>query len=257
MSEPLEKDKSIYSLISPELAWGGSTGKGIRVAIVDSGIDVSHPSLKDSVKGGVEISIDNNKKIHISTPEVISDNFGHGTACAGIVRKIAPQSELYSVKVTASGKGKGEAFLAGLKWAIDNDMNVINLSLGTTNRIYTGRFFKLLEDAYYKGNIIVTAANNLPSLSLPSVFSSVIAVSYDDFKDEFSFQYHPNSKIEFDAPGIYVKAPWPGGGYRKMTGTSFAAPHISGLVALILSKHPGLMVFQVKAILSFLGKRKS
>ncbi len=257
MKESGAPEKNLYSIITPEIAWGESTGKDVKIAIVDSGIDSYHPVLKDSVKGGVEISIDREKKIHIITPDIITDSFGHGTACAGIINRLAPKAELYSIKVTASGRGKGEVFLAGLKWAIDNNMDVINLSLGTTSSIYTGRFFKLLEDAYYKGNIIVTAANNLPSPSLPSVFSSVIAVSYDDFKDDFSFVYHPNNKIEFDAPGIYVKTTWPGGGYRKMTGTSFAAPHISGLTALILSKYPGLMAFQVKAILSFMGKQKS
>ena len=243
-----------YTFMTPCVAWGGSKGAGVKVAVVDTGIDTAHPDLKGAVKGGVEVFIDKNKEVKLISPEVITDNFGHGTACAGIIKKIAPEVHLYSVKVITSGRGKGETFLEGLKWCVDNDMDVINLSLGSTNMIYAGRLFKILEEAYYKSNIIVSAANNLPAASLPSIFSSVIAVSYDEFEDEFSFVFHPGSKIEFDAPGIYVRAPWTGGGYRCLTGTSFATPHISGLVALILSKYPGLMPFQVKAILSFTGR---
>jgi len=249
-------DKSFESIITPEIAWGNSTGAGVNVAVIDSGIDEEHPDIKGSVKGGVEVIQGRENKIEILSPPAITDDCGHGTACAGIIKRIAPHINLYSVKVLSkNGQGRGEIFLAGLQWAIENGMDVINLSLGTTNRVYTGKFFKLLEDAYYNGNIIVCAAKSIPSFSLPSVFSSVISVSYEDFSDTFSFVYHRGRKIEFDAPGACIKAPWPGGGHKKFTGTSFATPHITGIVALILSKHPGLAPFQVKALLSFLGKK--
>jgi subtilisin family serine protease len=125
----------IWSAIQPETLWKGRTGKGVRVAVVDSGIDTEHPDLKGKVKESVEIvTVDGRLEFRPSTS---GDQAGHGTACAGIIASVAPDVELYSVKVLGpQGSGSGEMFLVGLDYAIKQKFHVINLSLGTTKRVF-------------------------------------------------------------------------------------------------------------------------
>ena len=125
----------IWSAIQPETLWKGRTGKGVRVAVVDSGIDTEHPDLKGKVKESVEIvTVDSRLEFRPSTS---GDQAGHGTACAGIIASVAPDAELYSVKVLGpQGSGSGEMFLVGLDYVIKQKFHVINLSLGTTKREY-------------------------------------------------------------------------------------------------------------------------
>jgi subtilisin family serine protease len=218
------------------------------VAIVDSGLDPDHPALGGMVRGGVAVVENQGQISYDETPH--GDSFGHGTACAGIIHGIAPEAELYSVKVLgATLSGTGAMFAAGLAWAIDHDMQVLNLSLGTTKRDFFAALHELADRAYFKNAVLVTAANNFPQPSFPSMYASVISVACSDEKDPFMFYYNPTPPVDFGAPGIDVQVPWLAGSYISTTGNSFAAPHISGLVALILSKHPGLTPFQVKTIL--------
>ena len=119
--------------LSPQWAWGGASGEGVRVAVVDSGIDAGHPDLEGSVdSGGVSVSLDGAGEA-VLTPGPHQDAFGHGTACAGIIHRLAPRARITSVKVLGPGlAGKATAFLAGLGWAVEQGFDVINLSLGTT-----------------------------------------------------------------------------------------------------------------------------
>jgi len=239
----------LWSAIQPERFWHGRTGRGVRVAVVDSGIDTQHPDLIGKVKGSVEVvAADGRLEFRASTS---GDQAGHGTACAGIITSIAPDAELYSVKVLGpQGSGSGEMFLVGLDYAIKQKFHVINLSLGTTKREYFGPVHDLLDRAYQAGCIIVAAANNLPYPSFPSIFSSsVIAVVKRSGVDPFNFAYRYGQVIEMVAPGVEVKTTWPGGGYRQLTGNSFACPYIVGIVALIKEAYPELTPFQVKSVL--------
>ena len=141
-------------------------------------------------------------------------------------------------------------FLVGLDYAIKQKFQVINLSLGTTKREYFGPIHDLLDRAYHSGCIIVAAANNLPYPSYPSIFSSsVVSVVKRAGGDPFNFGYRYGHVIEMVAPGVEVKTTWPGGGYRNLTGNSFACPYMVGIVALLLEAHPNLTPFQVKTIL--------
>jgi subtilisin family serine protease len=240
--------RPISRITTPEEAWGNSTGKGIKVAVVDSGIDASHPDLVGSVKGGVDV------EVNPSGPEFkpcsMTDMFGHGTACAGIIKGVAPEVELYSVKVLGpSLGGSGEAFIAGLRWAIENRMDVVNLSLGTSREEFFAYLHELVDLAYFGRTILVAAANNVPPPSFPSVFSSLISVGNLTSGDPLAFVYRYGERIEMAAPGSNVRVAWAGGGYKTVTGTSFAAPQVSGIVALILSKHPDLTPFELKSVL--------
>jgi subtilisin len=238
--------------ITPEWAWGGATGKGVRVAVVDSGVDADHPVIDGRVAGYVAISIaDGGELVFDDSPH--EDNSGHGTACAGIILGVAPECELYSVRVMGRRGGKGTALVAGIRWVIEHGMQVANLSLGTTKRDFFGVLHELTDEAYFHHVVLVTAANNFPIPSFPCEYASVISVASHETNDPFLFYYNPAPPTEFGAFGIDVPAAWKGGGVSKVTGNSVAAPHITGIVARILEKHPSLTVFQAKGILRALA----
>lgn len=237
--------------------WRSATGRGVSVAIIDSGIDTTHPELKGRVLESVEARADQKKVVF--DPSEAGDSAGHGTACAGIIAKIAPAVEFYSIKVLgAGGLGDGQAFLAGLEYAIKKRYRVINLSLGTTKPQFFSPLHDLLDRAYQAGCIVVAAANNLPHPSFPSVFSSsLISVIKSEESDPLNFGFKYGEVIELTAPGVNVRTCWPGGGHRNLTGNSFACPHIVGVIALLLEKHPGMTPFQVKSALYAIARENS
>jgi subtilisin len=236
--------------ITAEWAWGGSTGAGVRVAVVDSGIDAAHPAV-GRVAGGVALEYDPDAPDQVRATEgPHEDLFGHGTACAGIIRSLAPEAELYSVRVLGSRlSGKGVVFAAGLRWAIDNRMQVVNLSLSTGKREYFSTFHELVDEAYFANVMLVCAVNNVAGPSYPSQYAGVFSVAATEAADPLQFDYNPSPPVEFGAPGIDVEVPWLGGSTISATGNSFAAPRIAGHVARLLGRHPGLTPFQVKTVL--------
>ena len=238
--------------VNTEWAWGGSTGKGIRVAVVDSGVEYDHPALDNCVRGGVIVEYDARAEdnYRIKPDDKSSDMSGHGTACAGIIHAIAPEAEIYSVRVLGRNmSGRAIQFAAGLDWAIENDMHVVNLSLSTSLEEYFGLFHDLADQAYFKNINLVSAVNNIPEPSYPSLYSSVISVAAHEGQDPFTYYYNPKPPVEFGAPGINVEVAWNKKQYMTATGNSFAAPHIAGIVALIRAKHPELTPFQIKSVL--------
>lgn len=245
----------LWTTIRAEAIWKGRTGRGVSVAIVDSGIETTHPALAGQVKESTEAVADGGKIVF--RPSTSGDAAGHGTACAGIIMSIAPEVELYSVKVLGpNASGSGDMFLAGLDYAIKRKFRIVNLSLGTTKPQYFAPLHDLLDRAYHAGCIVVAAANNLPQPSYPSIFSSsLVSVSKREGDNPFDFGYRYGEVIEMVAPGVQVRTAWPGGGYRQLTGNSFACPHIVGIIALIMEAYPDLTPFQVKTILYTIARR--
>ncbi|MDQ2984861.1 MAG: S8 family serine peptidase [Actinomycetota bacterium] len=239
--------------ITADWAWGESTGRGVKVAIVDSGIDAKHPAVGGPVSGYVAITQGADGGLLYDTAPH-DDSYGHATACAGIIRSLAPECELYSVKVLGAAlMGRGIVFAAGLRWAIEHGMHVCNLSLGTTKKEFFGALHELADLAYFKRIMLVTAANNMPVPSFPAMYASVISVASHDQLDPYLFYYNPDPPVEYGAPGIDVRVPWKDGTWITASGNSFATPHITGLVTRILAKHPAATVFHVKAILRALA----
>jgi subtilisin family serine protease len=240
--------------ITRDWAWGGSTGAGVRVAVVDSGVEELHPAVGRLAGGAVIVTDPDAPGGARAVEGAHEDLFGHGTACAAIIRACAPEAELYSVRVLGERlTGRALIFAAGLRWAIDHGMHVVNLSLSTARLDHYGLFHRLADEAYFKRMMLVCAISNVRGPSYPSQYSSVFSVAAHDGKDASRFQYNPNGPVEFGAPGIDLEVAWLRGGAIRSTGNSYAAPHIAGIIARVLAKHPALTPFQMKTVLSVLA----
>jgi len=234
--------------VTREWAWEGSTGEGVRVCLLDSGVDANHP-LVGAVERSVAVSLEDNGNIRVED-DTGGDLCGHGTACAGIVRSLAPGCELVSVRVLGAGfTGSGRILVAGLRWAVEQGFDVVNMSLSTTKREIAEALHEVADSAYFKKTMIVAAAHNLPVDSYPWRFASVVSVGSHDQADPFAFYYNPSPPVEFFARGVDIEVAWLEGTTIRSTGNSFATPHIAGVCALILGKHAGLTPFQLKSIL--------
>jgi len=241
-------DSCVTDRITREWAWGGADGSGIRVCVLDSGVDGDHP-LVGGVDGAFEVVPSADGSLTVK-PTVADDSAGHGTACASLIRSVAPHVSLTSVRVLTQGKhGTGDALLTGLSWAIDAGFDAINMSLSTTKTQFRAALRELADKAYFRRCIIVASAHNMPVQSYPWPFASVISVASHDGTDPMTFYYNPAPPVDFYARGVRVPVAWPGGREVLTTGNSFAAPHITAICALILSKHRLLTPFQLKSVL--------
>jgi len=231
-----------------EWAWGGSDGSGTRVCVLDSGVEAGHPLVGD-VQQSVSVTVDGDD-VTVDAEDTAGDLCGHGTACAGVIRSLAPKCELVSVRVLGAGyTGSGRVLLEGLRWAIQQGYDVINMSLSTTKQKFAGLLHELADTAYFRRTMLVASAHNMPVESYPWRFSSVISVGSHEQQDPFEYYYNPSPPVEFFARGVDVEVAWNGGGRLVCTGNSFATPHVAGIAALVLSKHPELTPFQLKSVL--------
>lgn len=212
-------------------AWDLTKGKGVVTAVLDSGVCTWHPDLDGGIKGAYDMS-----------GTTVEDETGHGTHCVGLivaqentsgVTGVAPESEVISIKVMGQGNnGSVDMLRDGLRLAIDLDVDIINLSLGT--KTHPGAEVELLlDEAEEKGIIVVAASGNENGPVLfPARFDSVIAVSgIDEGNNKATFS---NFGIEnmISAPAVHLASTFKDGKYARMSGTSMAAPVISGIIAL-------------------------
>jgi subtilisin len=234
--------------VTREWAWGRSTGAGARVCVLDSGVEAGHP-LVGEVARSVAVSVGEDGAMLVEDDDE-GDLCGHGTACAGIVRSLAPECELTSVRVLGAGyTGSGRVLVAGLRWAIDQGFDVVNMSLSTTKQDLAGVLHELADAAYFRRTMLVASAHNMPVESYPWRFASVVSVGSHEGSEPLDFFYNPTPPVEFFARGVDLDVAWLGGGSLRCSGNSFATPHIAGVCALILGKHRGLTPFQLKSIL--------
>jgi subtilisin len=247
-AENLELPTEWPGRVTREWAWGKSTGKGVRVCILDSGVETDHPLVGD-LEGAVAVEVGPEGEVSI-VEDGEGDLCGHGTACAGIVRSIAPDASLFSVRVLGAGfTGSGTALLGGLRWAVDEGFDVINMSLSTTKSQFAGMLHEVADKAYFRRTVLVASAHNMPVESYPWRFSSVISVGSHEENDPLTYFYNPDPPVEFFARGVDVEVAWLGGTKARSTGNSFATPHMSAVCALILGRHPELTPFQLKSTL--------
>ncbi|HZJ70045.1 MAG TPA: S8 family serine peptidase, partial [Planctomycetota bacterium] len=203
-------------LLRPEALGDGA---GVRVAVVDSGIDAAHPELRAKVTRSVEVRASAPDKLAMVDAEP-ADAAGHGTACADIIGRLAPGCELWNVRALGPDcKGSPRALSTALRWAIEQGADVINLSLGTRDPQMAEPLRSLIDAAYRRNLLIVAAANNIPGVhSYPAVFTSLVCVDSDYFEDRETFHFRFGELSELVAPGVYIDAAWPGGGRKLVTG---------------------------------------
>lgn len=236
--------------IDREWAFGDATGRGLTVAVIDSGLEVGHPALEGRVVASVAVRMEPDGQ-----PNVVADDagdlYGHGTACGAIILGLAPEVELVSIRVLGANlRGSGNAFIAAIDWAMEQGIELVNLSLSSRKEALFPVFHEVVDDAYFRGMKLVGAANNAEVASYPTVFASVFSVAAHAEPDPWRWYYNPHPPVEFGAWGVDVPIAWKGGSSTVATGNSFAAPHITGLLARLCAKHPGLTPFEAKAVLA-------
>lgn len=232
-------------------AYGDASGTGVRVAIVDTGIEAGHP-LVGEVADFVAVR---RQPEHPDGVEFVTgqhpDVYGHGTACAGIIRSLAPAVELVSVQVlNANMRANTWAFAHALDWCIERRIDVVNLSLSTSNPDYAETFWDLVDQAAQARVVLVCAMNNEPRRTIPSEFSGVFSVACAPGVDREVVWCNPEGPADWGAVGIDVEVAWSGGGTIVASGNSFAAPVVSGHLARILGAHPGITPWQARTVLA-------
>jgi subtilisin len=258
----VEEDGEVYALdaeldnswgvdrIDADLVWSDNKGEGVKVAIIDTGIDYTHPELDNNYAGGIDYVNDDNDPM---------DDDGHGTHCAGIVAAeadgvgvvgVAPDAKLYAVKVLdADGSGYVSDVIAGIGWAVENGTDVISMSLsGRFSNIYLE---EACDAAYEDGIVLVAAAGNFKAprgngqyaettVEYPAAYDSVIAISATDISDTIAWFSSGGSEVELAAPGKDIYSTVLDGEYAIHSGTSMACPHVAGTAALVIASDSSL-----------------
>lgn len=221
----------VQSINAPAL-WSDVTGKGVKVAVLDSGIN-KHPDLGGNIKEGYNA---------INPSEFPIDDYGHGTIVCGVIAAqknrfgivgVAPEAELYPVKVLDSyGEGDILDVVNGIDWCIKNKIQIINMSFAIENDNDLLR--SSVKRAIDAGIIVVASALNSykGNAGFPASYDKVISVTAVDERLKIC-KTAPKGKVDFSAPGVDVLSIADDDGYEEFTGTSIAAPHITGVIALI------------------------
>lgn len=231
-------------------AWPASRGAGVKLVVIDTGIDRTHPDLAARLKGGWNA---------IAKSDDFNDDNGHGSHCAGTIAAVddgagvvgvAPEVDLYGVKVLDSGgSGTFDDVIAGMQWAAEQKMTIASMSLGAS------RGNPALEDAVKAMEaagvtLIAAAGNSGGSVGYPAAYAGALAVAASDSKDRLASFSSRGPAVAVIAPGVGVKSTYMQGGYDTLSGTSMATPHVAGLAALYASRHPGAGPAQVRAALA-------
>ncbi len=216
----------------------GITGKGIKIAVIDSGIDYYHEDLDDNYRGGHNF-IDSN------APPLDDSLSSHGTHVAGIIAAekngtgvvgVAPEASLYSLKVLNNqGMGLIVHIIAALEWSVEHGMDIANISIegGHTEALEAA-----CNAAREAGVLVIAAAGNSfgEKVSYPAAYNSVIAVTGTNSYNLSGYFSPIGTEIELSAPGVVISSTARNGEYSMLSGTSQAAPHVAGTAALIMSK---------------------
>jgi subtilisin family serine protease len=243
------------------------SARGATVAIIDSGVDDAHPWLATARVRHLQVA--RRGELWAVEPAEALDVSGHGTACAGIVHRLAPEAAIVSLRALGpDGRGSRDALIAALRHAVRERYPVVNVSLGIdvprgaalrpADHRSIVELYEVADAAYTAGVVLIAAGPNLASLrTYPGKFKSLIGVGRGAFADPEALRTHLTEDHEILAPGDEIMAPALGGGERRFTGTSFACPHVTAHVARLRAARPDLGVEAIKAALHRLAERSS
>lgn len=213
----------------------GATGAGVRVAIVDSGWHRAR--INAGVRPGVGF-IDNRWPLTPRMSPDDDDRIGHGTACAELILQVAPDAQIFPVRVFGETlETSVEHLIAGIEWAIANDIRLINLSLGSRCVEHAVPLYRACDMARRHGCTIVAAAHIGGVRSFPAAFDCVIGVAAARFSSRFSYSFRPGPLSDCAACGYGYRIVMPDGQTAVINSTSFAAPNIVGILALFIEAY--------------------
>jgi subtilisin family serine protease len=239
--------------LPPPPAWvvselGSPTGRGVRVGIIDSGWDRTLPEPRVLPGIGLVSAAD---ELALGRSDDDADRNGHGTACADQVLRIAPGVQVVPIRVFGRDLETSPSVLCeALRWAVEQELDVINVSLGTNLPETLHPLYALCEKARRGGMLIVAAGHNVRDWSYPAVFENVIGVDADRFDSPFAYRYRPDEAMECVAWGVDVPVLWLNGRREPRSGTSFAAPQIAGIVSLFRERYPSAKLEDVRELLA-------
>jgi subtilisin len=231
------------------------TGQAIKIAVLDSGIETANPALRGLqlvddlavVTDGVQLNV---------IPGEGRDTFGHGTAIADIIHRLAPQAAIGSFRVLGEHLRSRTAIIReGVRQALDRGYDILNCSFGCAREDHVLQYKDWIDEAYLRNRHIVAACNNqdFTRREWPGHFPTVITVNFAATDQPEALFYQPGHLVEFAARGQDIDVAWLGGGRKRVTGSSFAAPHVTGLLAKLLSSTPRLPPLEAKALLQQLA----
>jgi subtilisin len=221
------------------------------MAILDSGVERGHPALAGVRFGDDYCVIDDGETIRLC-PGDGTDLFGHGTAVAGIIHQIAPEAEITSIRVLGERLQSRTAVIReGARAAMRLGHHVLNCSFGCRVPDHVLAYKGWVDEAYVRGVHVVAACNNVdPAISeWPGHFSSVMTVDMAMAAEPLGFFRRRGTLVEFAAHGVDVRVPWKDATFKRVSGSSFAAPRIAGLLARFLSGAPRFSPLETKALL--------
>lgn len=237
-----EIPKGVEMIGAPKV-WEQTKGKGVTVAILDTGCDCSHPDLKDRIIGGRNFTKDDE-----GNPDVYQDYNGHGTHVAGTIAAsknnagvvgVAPEANLLIVKVLDHrGSGQYEWIINGIYYAIEQKADIISMSLGGPEDV--PELHKAIQQAVSHNIVVICAAGNAgdgtsstDEFDYPGCYNEVISVGAIDLERNSSHFSNSNNEVDLVGPGEKILSTYLDGKYASLSGTSMATPHVSGAMALI------------------------